>query len=358
MLAFLREATMRLRQPDHLPAWIAAWVIAMTLMGILVLLLTVLAMHFVTAARLRREDRWRGRWILQMLDPEGEGRSLSISSRQLFPFLVVWNHLQESLRGEYKLALSGLARRAGVPALIERVLRKGGTRDRIFAAMALGHMRETSSWKVLLLLARQNNPYTSLAAARALVRIDPQRGVEDLIKLLITREDWPLSSVYGIMQHAGPEVVTPHLIERILGVPGDPPLRALQFLPCVRTEASQVVVHMLLPMELKLEVMIALLKAVNDPDLALFVRSKLVHEDWRVVEAALGAIGRMGSREDAPMLIYLLDHTQWKVRYEAANTLVRLPGLKPIEIELQASRHPDPFARDMLRHALAERNML
>jgi HEAT repeat protein len=181
--------------------------------------------------------------------------------------------------------------------------------------------------------------------------------VEVFLEDFIVRKEWPLPSIYRILLEIGADALTEPLVLRLLNDLEAPPLRALHFLGAIRNEASMVVVQTLLHRRQGWEQEAALLKSVHDPELGEFVRSRLGQDAWQVVVAAVNALGRIGVREDMPLLVPLLAHREWWVRYRAAHTLVRLPGVKPIEIELQASRLDDPFARDMLRHALAARNM-
>lgn len=346
-----------LHHPDRLPALVAVWVILLTLVAILILLLTIFVLNVESGIRTRREERWRGQWLLQLLDPEGEGKDLRIDSRQLFPFLEVWTHLQDSLKGGFKDSLASLALNAGVAGLCMKALHHVRVRDRIWAATTLGHLGYGPGWDELVRLARGKDRFVSLASVRALSRIDPARAAREFLEDFIVRTDWPLNSVYAILLEMEAEVVTEPLMERLLGRNEAPPLRALQFLGAMRNEAAMVVVQTLLLRPQSWECEVTLLKSVEDPELGDFVRSRIRSESWQVIVAAVNALARIGGREDRELLLPLLGHKEWWVRYRAAHTLVRLPGIKPIEIELQATRLEDPFAREMLRHALAARNM-
>ncbi len=345
-----------LEHPDRLPALIAVWVILLTLVAIVLLLLIIFVLNVESGLRTRREERWRGQWLLQLLDPEGEGKSLRIESRQLLPFLEVWTHLQESLKGNFKESLATLALNGGVADLCMRALHHVRVRDRIWASTTLGHLGYKPGWDDLVRQARGKDRFVSLSCVRALSRIDPHRTAQEFLEDFITRTDWPLNSVYAILLEMDAEVVTEPLMLRLLGRNEAPPLRALQFLGAIRNEAAMVVVQTLLLRPQNWECEVVLLKSVEDPELGDFVRSRTRSGSWQVIVAAVNALARIGNRDDRELLLPLLGHKEWWVRYRAAHTLVRLPGVKPIEIELLATRLEDPFARDMVRHALAARN--
>ena len=70
--------------------------------------------------------------------------------------------------------------------------------------------------------------------------------------------------------------------------------------------------------------------------------------------AAARALGRIGQREELPVLLDLLRDTVWWVRYHAAQALARLDGLEPRELETMRENARDAYAADMLGQALAE----
>lgn len=353
----VRQWWLHMQDPRRIPALIAVWVILLTLIAIVILLLTILYLNVRSGIASRQQERWRGQWILQLLDPEGEGKGLVLQRKQLFSFLEVWTHLQDSLKGGYKESLARLALDAGVATLCMQELHHGGVRNRIWATTTLGHLGYGPGWDDLVREARVKDRFVSLAAVRALSRIDPHRTAREFLEDFITRQDWPLNSVYAILLEMEAEVVTEPLMVRLLGRMEPPPLRALQFLGAMRNEASMVVVQTLLHRPQSWECEVALLKSVSDPELGDFVRSRLDSNVWQLVVASVNALARIGNREDRHLLEPLLGHKEWWVRYRAAHTLVRLPGIKPIELELLATRQSDPYARDMLHHALAARNM-
>lgn len=346
-----------LHHPDRLPALVAVWVILLSLVAILFLLLAIFVLNVASGIRTRREERWRGQWLLQLMDPEGEGKELRVAPHQLLSFLEVWTHLQDSLKGGFKESLARVALDAGVAELCMGSLRHVRVRDRIWAATTLGHLGYVPAWDALVRSARGRNRFVSLAAVRALSRIDARRTAREFLEDFIRRTDWPLNSVYAILLEMGADAVTEPLMVRLLGSHEPPPLRALHFLGAMRNEAAMVVVQTLLHRPQGWECEVTLLKSVRDPELGDFVRSRIGSESWQVTVAAVNALARIGKREDRELLQPLLGHKEWWVRYRAAHTLVRLPGIKPIEIELLATRLEDAYGRDMLRHALAARNM-
>jgi len=75
-------------------------------------------------------------------------------------------------------------------------------------------------------------------------------------------------------------------------------------------------------------------------------------EAWPVRAQAARALGRLGSQSSVPALAPHLADTAWWVRAAAADALADL-GEPGIAVLRDALAHPDPYARDRAREALA-----
>jgi HEAT repeat protein len=103
------------------------------------------------------------------------------------------------------------------------------------------------------------------------------------------------------------------------------------------------------------DVLMAALACIEDRSDLPWAVGASEHSEWRVRMAAARAIGRIGNREELPVLLQLLRDPVWWVRYHSAHGLVRLEGLQPHELLALHEGAKDSFAADMLSQALAER---
>ena len=339
-----------------LSAKVAALAIAATALGIVLLMASILFLHLRATIAARRHDRLRGEWIATLLDPASCPSRLVVRERDAVAFLLVCSQLLDSIRGDFRESLVAFVHRTEVPALLRRLLRHGSYRQRILCASALGNLRDQESSRLLGELARDNDSFLSLTAASALVGIHSHDSIRKLLPQMVQRADWPLSQVHAALMEVDPAMVGEVIAQAVEQWMPQVPLRALRLLPLVAPGPRSRLIRGILAngQTLDAESEAAVLDAIEDPQLVDLVASRLGHARWEVVVVALKAMARIGSAADMPRIHPLLEHPQWWVRYRAARALAGLPGIKPIEIELLAARHPDPYARDMLRFALSE----
>jgi HEAT repeat protein len=268
------------------------------------------------------------------------------------PFLRLWVHLQGSLRGEAGEALNELARRLHVDDEARTMLARGPRSARLLGALVLGHLRDRRAWPQLLVLADQPDNTLSLTALWALVRIDPEAAADYLAPMFVEREDWALSHVAGILQHAS--APASNVLARLLPTLGEDKLpRALRIAESLRVTLPAGVLRTALTSR-SVPVVIAALRSVLTPDTIDAVRALLGHDEWQVRVQAARALGRVGERADADRLAVLLGDREWWVRYRAAEALLELPALRRADLEALRASLTDRFAADMLAQAMAE----
>jgi HEAT repeat protein len=270
------------------------------------------------------------------------------------PLLTLWNHAQESVRGEATARLNAFARACGLERAAQRLLRKRGLYGKLLGVVTLGHLRDTSCWDALVTLAADERPVLSLCAARALMLIDAKRALPELLPAFLSRSQWPLSRVASILAEAGPDRVSAALIAAIDEEQSGRRARLVRLLDLADGEMTIPHIARMLRESEDEALLLACLKSLHLPHDVAPVRALLTHTSWRVRTQAARALGRIGSREDIPSLLPALADPVWWVRYRAAQALVALPGLDPQELAAIRSRLTDRYAVDMLEQAQAE----
>lgn len=306
------------------------------------------------AAEARALARWRPVLNAAIVgDLEAAGPSLPVLPfGERLPFLRLWVHLQGSLRGEAGEALNMLARRLGVDEDALAMLARGARGERLLGALVLGHLRERRAWTTLQQLAGDADNTLSLTALWALVRIDPDAAADYLAPMFVEREDWALSHVAGILQHASAPAAA--VLARLIPTLDEARLpRALRIAEALRVSLPASVLGAALGSPV-VPVAIAALRSVSTPDTLPQVRALLAHQDWQVRVQAARALGRVGERADAQRLAALLGDPQWWVRYRAAEALRDLPALRRADLDALRATLTDRFAADMFDQVMAE----
>lgn len=291
-----------------------------------------------------------------------------LSRRDLSNFLLLWNHLHESLLDEAKDHLNQIAYALSIDQTALKMLRRGNLRERLMAMNTLGHLREQAAWDDLSRITEGDDAFLSLAAARALVMIDARKAVPQLIPLLTSRNDWTAARVASVLQTAGADVISDPIARAAIAFSLEQTTtsadheaevinqaaRLVQYLELAHNASAIPAAHTIAESSRDPEVLAACLHLLSRAEDLDIIRDCLRHEDWQVRVQAAVALGRVGEAEDEARLIPLLSDKQWWVRYRAAQALSHLPSMREPRLKVIQAEQPDPFARDMLTQVMAE----
>lgn len=340
------------------------WLSLVLLVLVLLLLLQIILLRVNLSARTAREQRFLQVWRpLLAAAIAGETVSLPRLARgDEISFLKLWNHLQESLRGEAKQRLNELAVRCGMVQRSHVLLRKKELRLKLLALNTLGHLLDRSAWNGILQLARRPDPLLSLAAARSLFQIDANAALDELRNELLERDDWPPAQLAILFQEIGSAGIFTLLADTATRLAATPDAaevtklkRLLQLLEIAPYQHVIPAIRSILSVATDDEIVAQCLKYLREPADLPSVRVNLSHSNWVVRLQAARALGRIGSREDLPKLAALLGDPVWWVRYRTAQTLVELiRGDAGVMSELRGQLS-DRYALDMLDMVIAEK---
>lgn len=202
-------------------------------------------------------------------------------------------------------------------------------------------------------LSRARDPVVSLAAACALLRVDPRRALDLLAPSIGRRKDWPIARLGSLFDSLGPAVVTPALVQWMLARPQEGLDRIAKLARFGQRHRLAPLVRGWLTGNDPPEVIMAALEYVEEEADLPWVRSAARHSDWRVRMSAARALSRVGRHRELEVLTTLLRDPVWWVRYHAAQALTRLSDIGPGQLELLRETVRDAYAADMLGQAMA-----
>ncbi|MBI4290934.1 MAG: HEAT repeat domain-containing protein [Betaproteobacteria bacterium] len=338
-------------------ALVATLRIAAELNAAIIVLLLVYSI-FARFARKRtraRELRFRSRWLPilygRMAGDEVPLPSLNVADRLLFLMLLI--ETLGYVRDEAADSLVALAEELDMAPFVLRFLSSRSAWKRMVAIRAAGVLRLAGAVESLMPMAARDRGPPSLAAAAALIRIDAKRGLAALHALLV-RTDWSADAVASMLKHSGAPT-EPLLVGLLHSAPPQGVKRVVRLIEHLGNS------HMLTHLRTTLaaatgpEAIAAILHALRAFGEAVDRRTAIAflsHPDWIVRMQAAYALGGLGISEDAQLLASLLRDRNWWVRYRAAQSMLRLAGTGAASAA--AEQESDPYARDMLRHVLAE----
>lgn len=333
----------------------AIWVgLAVTVASVL-LLAAVLVIRQLAQRRERNHLRaatfWRGVLVEAMQEPPASVPALP--ARDMTGFVEIWNELHESPAGAENRGMLAVAEQVGLAPKLERMIEHGRFHDRVMAIIAIGYLRSASSFNRLAALIDNASPIVSISAARALMRIDPQLAVQQVVPQIVSRHDWVDGGIAQMLHEAGPEAVKDELGAAALRANDEVASRLVRFLAGVSPDAAAPVIARILAEphdEHLVSTCLQVLADARDLDKA---RPLLAHDRWHVRMHAAAAIGRLGGGDDANALLPLLADPQWWVRYRTAQALQHL--LAGEQLAQVRDAQQDRYARDILTQVIAER---
>lgn len=333
---------------------------ALALLVTLALTLQVLAMRALASRQRDARQATMARWrplLLGAASGDAVARLPPLERRERVALLLLWNRMQDGLRGRAHEDLNGLAAQLGLPDLARRYAARRGGGKRLLGLRTLGHVAQAQDWQQLVALLDEPRSQISLAAARALLRVNAQRAAAPVIDQFLSRSDWPVPAVGTLLREAGAETIGYALAERLLD---SSPALQVRLLPLARvTEAPGrgSVIEAVLTIATDPAVLSATLQQVHGPASLARVRELCGHADWQVRSYAALALGRLGGSDDRKQLIAMLSDGEWWVRYRAAQALLGLPGIDAVAVAALRAALTDRYARDMLAQVSAERNL-
>ncbi|WP_242392433.1 HEAT repeat domain-containing protein [Anaeromyxobacter oryzisoli] len=324
------------------------------------LVVQVLRMRRRLARRERRAQEVFARWrpILFEAVAGGSPSLPALPREEEDAFLLLWIQLLDGIRGDSVARLAEVGARMGARRLALERIDGGEALGRVLALRTFGYLQRPEDRERVLRWLDDPRSYISLAAARALVRIDPERAADELLPRLVARADWPVPLFADVLAQASPARLSARLSARFAALCAElPPAPLARLLPLASIVDEHVVdalLRRLLSPGQEPEVLAAALRLVRSPALLEPVRRAASHEAWSVRVQAAAALGRVGEPRDRELVAKLLRDAEWWVRYRAAQALVTRPYGAPGELRALAGSLDDRFARDMVQQVLAE----
>jgi HEAT repeat protein len=333
--------------------WLGVAVMIMTLL----MLAVTLGMRRLALQRARIHERAVARWRpLVLAQPGGVSAVMpGLGSDEMSGFIRVWNEAHEPLRGASTPNLARIASEVGLEARLYPALHAASFHDRVVAVIALGHIRSSTSFSHVARFLDDRSPIMSLCAVRALMQIDPQRGVLLLVPRIVQRADWSQGSIAAILQECAAADVAGALTEATLQADAATRPRLLRFLAGVSPAAAAPIIRAQLAAADDEEMISTCLQVITNPADLDCVRPLLAHPRWHLRMQAAVTMGRIGVPGDEQRLIELLADRQWWVRYRAARALVSLGFVGGERMRAIQAAQSDTYARDIIEHVLAER---
>lgn len=333
----------------------AFWLGVVVVIMALAMLVVILIMRQVMLRRQRNRLRAMAFWKNILDAPPVEAAWVpALRKREVAGFIEAWNLAHVPLHGETTPALARIAGTVGLERRLYQRLAHGGFHDRLVSTIALGHLKQQTHFDRIALYLDDKSSIVSLCAARALMQIDPRRGIPLFLAQIEQRDDWSEGTIAAILKETSPGLISRQLAQATLQAEPELASRLIRLLADVDPqEAAPIIRKFLLSATDDHLISTCLQVMTRTADLDC-VRPLLGRPRWHVRMQAASTLGRLGEPGDEKLLLGMLADEQWWVRYRTAQSLIKLPSMGEAGLrELQAT-HTDKFARDIVDQVLAE----
>ena len=332
-----------------------AGAIAILLLLFLMVQVTFVRIHFIVIRKRRHRVKTVWRAIIGKMLAGEKPLCPSIKRREVFYVMEEFDYIFGLIRGtELELLRQGF-RALLLPISLKGMLKSHNIKNRLFALITLGNIRDADSWDLIAKHLAQSQPAVSLSAARSLVLINPERAVNEIIPIILNRKDWPWANIAHILKLAGPKLLCEKLSELILHATENKQASLLRLYDVLKCEGEYPVTCKVLKRSSEDKVASVCLNISQDPNILYLAREYANHARWHVRMNAAVAIGRFGNEDDVSLLVSLMKDSQWWVRYRAAQSLLGMPIIDHVRVQQIRMSLDDKYADDILVQVLNER---
>ncbi|OIQ90436.1 HEAT repeat protein [mine drainage metagenome] len=337
---------------------LAFWIGAISVVLTVILTVEIILMRMALTAKKSRKRRLINLWepILIRSIVDEEQCLPTLHSEDVVDVLLIWLRFQKIVRGKARSQLKHLLIKLSVKNDVINMMQGKKTDERLIAITVTGLLGFREVWGELVTTLNDPLPAVSVTAAQALLHIDDKLASLHVIPMIINRRDWAIDRVAMMFRDASQDFVEAFVLTVEKAELESQPylLRLMRILDVLQLDRSLTFLRHILEKSDNSELVTATLKLVrstNDIDL---VRQRINDQNWSVQVQAAIVLGRLGTREDVPVLVSLMSSKDWWVRYRAAKSLTQLPFVSSMEIESIRHGLTDTFARDILSQVLAE----
>lgn len=193
----------------------------------------------------------------------------------------------------------------------------------------------------------------SITALRCLLNLNMERTLGELANRL-SFMNWSDSRLVSALKEAPREQVLTVLDSALQTAPLRRALKCYRLAEQLRGYTDQPTTDTLLRRFGEEEAALSqFLRLVNTPSARPQVLNLLSHPTAGIRAQAIIALGRIGETEDAERLLSMLNDTDSWVRYDAAATILLLPGIDDDHISRLLSQLPPDGAEHLLLYSLA-----
>jgi len=316
----------------------------------------VITLRIMLVYKERRRRKFVEMWrpILMQCVMEVPETHPKLNYRFILDFITEWNALFDKLNGTSRDNLVSFASQLKIQQTAIKLLISSHLKIQLTGVVTLGNMQVQGAWPILESIANSNNAILSMAAYRALIMIDSDRALIELLPVLIKREDWPNAMIARILKNTNNNLVCSIVTNACDTANQEQLFRLIQILNALNCPSIPVVFRKALLDDMDDHIISYCLKFTTDPNSIDLVRKYVSYPRWHIRAHAATALGNIGGKEDIKHLVKLIADKQWWVRYRAAQALTKMPFISRDDVHDIKAKQQSKNAKQIIDQVLAE----
>lgn len=286
----------------------------------------------------------------------------TLKQEELSTFLALWLNLYESSDESSREILVMIALQAGLETCLNQQLKPGNpVRQKILLLSTIGALKAATHWDVCLHDLHSENAFLSLAAARALLQINPEAALPQVLETLAQRSDWPSARVSVILMEVGIQRISEPLAALVRAASFEELPRLIPYLKIISGNVAVPLLQTLMSeseRQQNEDVLLACLQVLGG--FSRFAQADTIihcleHPNPFIRAEAAIVLSRTGSFSDGKYIVGMLNDDTPLVQYKAAQALMNLPTMTEPKLLALQQRLENPNAVAMLNRVMSER---
>lgn len=246
-----------------------------------------------------------------------------LSRSEKLILLRLWNYWHQSVSGNANARLKKFVSEMGCTDVAIDLVQKGNRAQKLLSSISLGNLTDSSSWQHLKALAATDDQIVSLHAARAMLQVNAENAVKELLPMILGRAQWDMSVLTQILQQSRAHFER-EVIDSWAGLTRAQQVRALKLCANLGLPLTQDLVLHLLHADQHTEIVLAalqLLERLQNPVYRQPILKQFDHQSASVRAQAVKAHCVIADVGDIETLVDMLHDSDAATRHFAALTL-------------------------------------
>ena len=328
--------------------WIAVIVSTLAAALILILIALICMLRWSFNSERQNYEIFSNEWFpifAKVIIGEPPIISKELNQTDKLILLRLWIYWHQSISGDASGRLKKFISDIGCNEVALNLIHKGNRAQKLLSSISLGNLNESSAWDYLKLLVATDDQIISLHAARAMLQLDSQRAINELMPMILGRAKWDMSVLTHILKQSR-AVFESEVVKGWITFNESQKIRALKLCTNLGLSLTEEMLCQLLKIDQGTPLLnetLHLLERLQNPAYRLQIIKLFDHPSASVRAQAVRAHTAIASPRDIEILIEMLHDNDSLTRNPAAFTLSQsstlgIKGLRSLREALEDPR--------------------